>query len=165
MAKADSISGIQFMFDPCPAEGFVFSAKIPGGSFLFWFFQSCFWKQRIFLVFLSKVTFPAQDVGEFPSNGLGFYFSTTDTDRVLAYAQQEYADGVIPATASGLNVWRAQWKNSDPSESRAGYITVSLNNFVLANTTINTKDIHLRYDASRNLALTFRRLHSKGWRH
>eukprot|EP00434_Breviolum_minutum_P025218 symbB.v1.2.022278.t1/scaffold1972.1/size94142/1 len=102
VAKADSISGIQFMFD----------------------------------------------VGEFPSNGLGFYFSTTDTDRVLAYAQQEYADGVIPATASGLNVWRAQWKNSDPSESRAGYITVSLNNFVLANTTINTKDIHLRYDAS-----------------
>lgn len=88
------------------------------------------------------------DVGEFPSNGLGFYFSTTDTDRVLAYAQSEYADGVIPATASGLNVWRAQWKNSDSSESRAGYITVSLNNLVLANTTIPTKDIRLRYGAS-----------------
>ena len=150
----------QFMVDPCRAEGYFFLRKYQGTDFL-WFFHSCLWKQRIFLVFLVKVTFAAQDNGEFTSNGLGFYFAFSS---VGAYAKGKTAEGAIPETASGLNVWRAQWKNYDSSESRYGYITVSLNNLVIANSTI-TSDISIDYLVSSNLALVFRRLHSKGWRH
>lgn len=38
-AKPGNIDGIAFMVDPCPAEGFFFSAKIPGDRLFSGFFK------------------------------------------------------------------------------------------------------------------------------
>lgn len=162
-AKPGNIDGIAFMVDPCPAEGFFFLPKYQGtDSFLV--FSKLVLEAANFLAFLVKVTFAAQDNGEYASNGLGFFFNI-DTNRVEAYAATgKSAWGALPMT-NGLNVWRAQWKNYDnSSENGDGYITVSLNNIVLGNSTINS-DIAIDYTIPSNLAMVFRRLHSKGWRH